>query len=128
MKLPDALSVLLFLFATLLPAPVFSAPAFSPEITVSGQVVEVTILISSLAGIEPERPLSRLRLLLQSSSAQIPSHHLDKTPMGPVITLFSNDMLSSALLDQSVQVTLTITGDEWGTRLWLMNLQAAPTQ
>jgi hypothetical protein len=105
------------------PAPT-PGPAAPNEGTITGQLLDVTIIDSSSVGIAPSQPLCVLTVRLFSVSAVSGVPNAVNATAGQTIRAYSKDVSLAALKGHTVTGDLTFSGDERGGRLWIRNVSA----
>lgn len=91
-------------------APAWAVPALPEPMVVEGEVVEYAIVAGSWLHIEPPQTLYRLQIVPGAAAGE-PQSLLSKTP------------LPTRLFGQRVRATAICSGDEWGRRCWLEQVE-----
>ncbi|WP_068139434.1 hypothetical protein [Limnochorda pilosa] len=105
-------------------APGQGVPAAPNRGAVEAEVEAFEVLWASAEGIEPERPLYRLRLrILESRPA--PGYDLDPLAswVGRQVDVYSVEPLDLSLFGGRVTAEVTLRGDERSRRFWLFSVR-----
>jgi len=131
------------LFFLLAMGMVFGAPVAPNETLISGEVIEYSILDSSLAEIKPEQTVYRLIIKIIDSKKLSPSPLIlsptgrgreeegeeiggGNFEQGENLTVYSKKELSPELFGKSIKGKISYSGDEKGGGYWLKEIQIIP--
>lgn len=113
-----SIASLLYISGTAITGPTVPNEAFTV-----GIVSEYGIISSRLLGIQPEQPIYKLTILLESSEDVAGMPNLLMGKEGQDITFYTKERQSSDLFSKKVKAKASWSGDEHGGRWWVRDVK-----
>jgi hypothetical protein len=95
------------------------APVIANESVVTGEVVDLSVIDSSLVNVRPTRMLTRIRLRIVCVQGVPPKANFLDGKAGEVIEMYSRDVIPAPLVGTTVNWRIVFRGDERGGSYWI---------
>lgn len=118
MKLTFLALVIFFAFSTVLEA----VPVMPNETAIRGRIEKYCLISSSFLKIEPEMPLCKLVVSVESVEG-VKGPNFLKGKEGQLVTLYSKEKQPVELFGKKAKITLEYRGDERGGLFWIKRIE-----
>jgi len=100
-----------------------SGPIQPNTAIVIGNVLSVEEISPSEEGIQTNRPIYRLELLVEEVKDIADTKNFIRDKAGKMISVYSKEYIPNKVINRDIKAKVSVVGDERGTRIWMWDIQ-----